>query len=466
MIRPTLLALALFCVINNACAEPGPPLPHSPGAPYAASRLADRIVLTPGANPAREMAVTFRTDTRQLTSQLQLAVALDGPQLDKAARVIEGIPLSLETENGAALFHQVRLHDLQPDTAYVYRVKGTDDWSEWLQFRTAAEGFKPFSFIYMGDMQNDILSLASRSVRQALQSVANPALIVHAGDLVSQRDDLVHDDQWGEWNQAGGFHYGMIPQVLAAGNHEYLDSLNPDGSESRTLGPHWSRQFALAQNGVEGLKSTTYFVDYQGVRFIVLDGTSALDMGTLAQQTRWLEQSLKTSRARWNIVVSHQPVFTCARPEDTEPLKLAWKPVFERYAVDLVLQGHDHCYSRVTDEAGRVASKAARAGGKIQGPVYMVSVAGSKMYGLNDRAQQQPDRSAEETQLYQTIEVQDSRLKVRSYTAAGTLYDAFDLERDARNRNHLREPVKSLPAERACTQTAGPDGFACSSRAK
>ena len=466
MIRPTLLALALFCVINNACAEPGPPLPHSPGAPYAASSLADRIVLTPGANPAREMAVTFRTDTRQLTSQLQLAVALDGPQLDKAARVIEGIPLSLETENGAALFHQVRLHDLQPDTAYVYRVKGTDGWSEWLQFRTAAEGFKPFSFIYMGDMQNDILSLASRSVRQALQSVANPALIVHAGDLVSQRDDLVHDDQWGEWNQAGGFHYGMIPQVLAAGNHEYLDSFNPDGSESRTLGPHWSRQFALAQNGVEGLKSTTYFVDYQGVRFIVLDGTSALDMGTLAQQTRWLEQSLKTSRARWNIVVSHQPVFTCARPEDTEPLKLAWKPVFERYAVDLVLQGHDHCYSRVTDEAGRVASKAARAGGKIQGPVYMVSVAGSKMYGLNDRAQQQPDRSAEETQLYQTIEVQDSRLKVRSYTAAGTLYDAFDLERDARNRNHLREPVKSLPAERACTQTAGPDGFVCSSRAK
>ncbi|MEC4241273.1 metallophosphoesterase family protein [Pseudomonas sp. DSV-1] len=466
MIRPTLLALALLSVINSACAEPGPPLPHSPGAPYAASSLADRIVLTPGANPAREMAVTFRTDTRQLTSQLQLAVALDGPQLDKAARVIEGIPLSLETENGAALFHQVRLHDLQPDTAYVYRVKGTDGWSEWLQFRTAAEGFKPFSFIYMGDMQNDILSLASRSVRQALQSVANPALIVHAGDLVSQRDDLVHDDQWGEWNQAGGFHYGMIPQVLAAGNHEYLDSLNPDGSESRTLGPHWSRQFALAQNGVEGLKSTTYFVDYQGVRFIVLDGTSALDMGTLAQQTRWLEQSLKTSRARWNIVVSHQPVFTCARPEDTEPLKLAWKPVFERYAVDLVLQGHDHCYSRVTDEAGRVASTAARAGGKIQGPVYMVSVAGSKMYGLNDRAQQQPDRSAEETQLYQTIEVQDSRLKVRSYTAAGTLYDAFDLERDARNRNHLREPVKSLPAERACTQTAGPDGFACSSRAK
>ena len=44
------------------------------------------------------------------------------------------------------------------------------------------------------------------------------------------------------------------------------------------------------------------------------------------------------------------------------------------------------------------------------------------MYGLNDRAHQQPDRSAEETQLYQTVDVQDSRLKVRSYTAARKLY--------------------------------------------
>ncbi|WP_019410470.1 purple acid phosphatase family protein [Pseudomonas psychrophila] len=466
MIRPTLLALALFSVINCACAQSVSPLPHSPGTPYAASGLADRIVLTPGANPAREMAVTFRTDTRQQASQLQLAIALDGPQLDKAAHLLEGKQVSLDTENGAALYHQVRLHDLQPDTAYVYRVKGAEGWSEWLQFHTPTEAFKPFNFIYMGDMQNDILSLASRSIRQALHSVANPALVVHAGDLVSQRDDLVHDDQWGEWNQAGGYNYAMLPQVVAIGNHEYLDSTNPDGTEGRTLSPHWSRQFALPDNGVPGLKNTTYFVDYQGVRFIVLDGTAALDMGTLTKQTEWLEKSLKNSPARWNIVVNHQPVFTCARPEDTEPLKAAWKPLFEQYAVDLVLQGHDHCYSRVTHEAGREAASLARAGGQVQGPVYMVSVAGSKMYGLNDRAQLQPDRSAEETQLYQTIDVQNASLKVRSYTAAGTLYDAFDLERDADNRNHLIEPVDDLPAERACHGTVGPDGYPCKSRGK
>lgn len=461
MTRLSLLALALATCLGSAVAEP---LPHSPGAPYAASGLADRIVLTPGANPAREMAVTFRTDVRQTASQLQLAPALDGPQLEKRAQLREGSSQALDSENGAALYHQVRLNDLQPDSAYVYRVKGAEGWSEWLQFRTAAEGFKPFRFIYLGDTQNDILSIASRTVRQALSSTASPALVVHAGDLTSQRDDLVHDDEWGEWNQAGGFHYAGVPQVVASGNHEYIDSRNADGSESRTLGPHWAKQFALPGNGVAGLESTTYVTDYQGVRFIVLDGTAALDLGTLEQQSQWLEQRLKESKARWKVVVTHQPIFTCARPEDTGPLKAAWKPLFERYAVDLVLQGHDHCYSRLSNEAGRAAAKQAHAAGKVQGPVYMVSVAGSKMYGLNDRAHQQPDRSAEETQLYQTIEVGASRLQVRSYTANGRLYDAFDLNRDKQGRNRLSEPAQKLPTERFCNGDQGPDQLPCKSR--
>jgi len=464
MIRPSLLALALAACIGSASAAE--PLPHSPGAPYAASGLADRIVLTPGADPAREMAVAFRTDSHQGATELQLAPALDGPQLEKRATLLQGSSQALDTENGAALYHQVRLTNLQPDTPYVYRVKGAAGWSEWLQFRTAATGFKPFRFIYLGDTQNDILSIASRSIRQALQATASPALVVHAGDLTSQRDDLVHDDEWGEWNQAGGFHYAGIPQLVASGNHEYLDSINPDGSEGRVLGPHWARQFALPGNGVKGLKSTTYFTDYQDVRFIVLDGTAALDLGTLDQQSQWLEQRLKESKARWKIVVTHQPIYTCARPEDTGPLKAAWKPLFERYQVDLVLQGHDHCYSRLSNANGRVAAQKDHAAGKVQGPVYMVSVAGSKMYGLNDRARTQPDRAAEETQLYQTVEVLPSRLEVRSFTANGTLYDAFDLSRDKQGRNGLSEPAKNLPAERFCTGEQGPDQLPCKSRSK
>ncbi|MGG2399120.1 fibronectin type III domain-containing protein [Pseudomonas sp. SH1-B] len=466
MSRPLLLATLLATALTTSLSHAEQAVPRSPGQPYAAGNLADRIVLTPGADAATQMAVSFRTDLQQNSATLEYGPALAGPHVVANAQQRSGETQRLDAENGPSNYHQVRLEGLSPDTAYVYRVKGSAGWSEWHQFRTAKQAFAPFTFLYLGDAQNDILNVASRTIRQALRSVARPALMVHAGDLVASRDDLAHDDEWGEWNQAGGWAYAAIPQLVAAGNHEYLDSLLPDGSESRTLGEHFPAQFAVPRNGADSLPHTSYVSDYQGVRFVVLDGTSALDLGTLETQTRWLENALKRSQATWNIVVMHQPIYTCARPEDTEPLKSTWQPLFERYKVDLVLQGHDHCYSRLTHAAGRDATHQAQQANQAIGPVYMVSVTGSKMYGLNDRAHSQPDRSAEDTQLYQTISVERSRLSVRTYSADDHLYDAFDIQRDSKGNNYLHEPRLEKPAERFCSQTSGPDGLPCTAKDK
>ena len=460
------MAAALAVSTGAAWAQPAPvQRPHSVGQPYAARNLPDRIVLSAGADAAREMAVAFRTDAAQKTAEAQIATAIDGPQLEARAKPVTGTSMPITTENGQAIYHQVRFAGLEPDSAYVYRVKGSAGWSEWLQFGTAAAEAKPFRFLYLGDTQNNILSLASRVIRQSFHATASPALVVHAGDLVAQRDEKVHDDEWGEWAQAGAYNYSIVPQLPATGNHEYVDTVLAGGGEGRALGPHWSRQFALPGNGAEGVKATTYYVDYQGVRFIALDGTAALDLSALDVQTRWLDATLASSKAKWNVVTFHQPIFTCARPQDTEELKAAWKPVFDKRKVDLVLQGHDHCYSRLTSEAGSAAATAARASGKAQGPVYLVSVTGSKMYGLNDRAGTQPDRIAEDTQLYQVVDVQDDRLQFRTHTASGRLYDGFDLIRRADGSNWLEE-TGGLIAQRRCNGAMGPDGIACTARGK
>lgn len=450
---------------SQAASKALPQPAHSVGQPYAARNLPDRIVLSAGADAAREMAVAFRTDAIQRTAEAQLAPAIDSPRLQAQANIVTGTSTPIATENGDAIYHQVRFTGLEPGRAYVYRVKGSAGWSEWLQFRTASAEAQPFRFIYLGDTQNDILAIASRVIREAFHATASPALVVHAGDLVAQREEKVHDDEWGEWTQAGGYNYAIVPQLPATGNHEYVDLIAPDGSETRKLGPHWSAQFALPANGAEGVKATTYYVDYQGVRFIALDGTAALDLGGLDAQTRWLDQTLASSKATWNVVTFHQPIFTCARPQDTEELKAAWKPVFEKRKVDLVLQGHDHCYSRLTSEQGKTASDAARADGKVQGPVYLVSVTGSKMYGLNDRADTQPDRVAEDTELYQVIDVEADRLSFRTRTATGRLYDGFDLVRDTDGSNRLIETTGLIDARR-CKGPVGPDGTPCSARLK
>jgi len=442
------------------------PVPRSAGTPYAARSLPDRIMLTPGADPSHDMAVAYRTDTAQQASEAQIAVSVDGPTLEEKAIIVSGpAGVAKDSANGPALYHQIRFSGLTPDTVYAYRLKGSAGWTEWLQFRTAAAEAKPFRFLYLGDIQNGILTYASRVIRQAFHANGGIELVVHAGDLAAQRNDLDHDDEWGEFNQAAGYNWSIVPQVPATGNHEYVDVALPNGTESRKLGPYWPLQFALPDNGAAAAKATTYFTDYQGVRFIVLDGTSAIDLGTMKAQTAWLDATLASSKAKWNVVLFHQPVFTCARPQDTSEVKAAWKPVFEKRKVDLVLQGHDHCYSRLTSEAGREASAEARKNGAIQGPVYLVSVTGSKMYGLNDRARTQPDKTAEATELYQVVDVDGDRLKFRTFTASGKLYDGFDLEKRA-DGNHLTDTTEPTIAVRTCTGNVGPDGGKCVARGK
>lgn len=462
--------LAATSTMAQVVAPPDPdilPAPlHAPNGRWASRGWADRIVLSPAADAARGAGVAWRTDTRQTAAEAQIAEEIDGPLLGFAARTVTGATAPIENENGRALYHQVRFEGLKPDTRYVYRVSAADGWSEWLPFRTAKAEFSPFRFIYLGDTQNDILEIGSRVIRSAFKEAGPAALVVHAGDLVAQREVKVHDDEWGEWTEAGGRAFAMTPQLPATGNHEYVDRILPGGEKSRVLGPHWALQFALPDNGAEGVKETSYFVDYQGVRFIVLDGTAALDLGGLGAQTRWLDATLANSPARWNVALFHQPIYTCARPEDTEELKAAWKPIFDARNIDLVLQGHDHCYGRVSNPAGAEASHADSAARRPQGPVYVVSVTGSKMYGLNDRADTQPVRAAENTELYQLIDVEADRLSFRAFTATGQLYDAFTLTRGADGRNRLTESDQSLLALRRCDGAAGPDDRPCTAEIK
>ena len=443
----------------------GEAAPAATGSPYAARNLPDRIMLSPGADPSREMGVAWRTDMAQGLAEAEIALLVPAPNFGKRAMRVTGLSHVTASENGPARYHKARFTGLQPDTAYAYRLKGAAGWSEWHQFRTPAATQAPFRFLYLGDTQNSILSIGSLAIRRALLQAGNPALMLHAGDLVASRDDMVHDDEWGEWTAAGGWALASIPQIPAAGNHEYVDHVLPGGKETRRLAPHWPLSFALPSNGAPGAEATSYVTDYQGVRFIVLDGTSAIDLGTLDAQTKWLDARLAESKARWNIVLFHQPIYTCARPNDTPVLKKAWVPLFDRHKVDLVLQGHDHCYSRLTSAQGREAGREARRNGATQGPVYLVSVGGAKMYGLNDRAMIQPDKVAEDTSLFQIIDVSPERLSVRAHLNTGLLYDGFDLIRQPDGNTRLEELPDDLATIRRCTGThphrTGPDGLPC-----
>ena len=208
------------------------------------------------------------------------------------------------------------------------------------------------------------------------------------------------------------------------------------------LGDHWRAGFALPRNGAGGehTRATTYWFDVQGVRVAVLDGTSALDLGSAQEQARWLDGVLQGNPNRWTIVLVHQPVYSPRGRQASDVLKRTLQPVIERRGVDLVLQGHDHTYGRRSgDRRGQVL------------PQYIVTVAGPKQYRLSDVAKRTMDPTAEDTQLFQVLRVDGQRLRYQARTATGRLYDDFEILRDARGRKRVVEHREGRIAPRDCS---------------
>lgn len=416
------LALGLTSVVVPAQA----PVPVTPA---DAGRRPSRVVLTWRDDPARSQAVTWRTDSLVEEAFAELAEASANPGFAALARRSPARTTAVAVPSGTAYYHEARFTALRPNTLYAYRVGDGSTWSEWFHFRTASLDPAQFSFIYLGDAQNDIRSLWSRTIRAAFQDAPRARFVVHAGDLVNVGES---DELWGEWFGAGSWINAMVPQVPAPGNHEYV-RVNRD--DPRQLAPLWRHQFSLPEDGPDGLAETVYSFDYQGARIIVLNSA---EEARLADQAAWLETRLRDNKNRWTIVVFHHPVFSVATDRDNPALRAAWKPLLDKYDVDLVLQGHDHAYGRGENLAEGVQRR------DDGGPVYVVSVSGPKMYEVGkDRAW--ATRTGANVQLYQVITVSPLALRFEARTVTGQLFDAFEISkgRGGRRRFIDRKPELS-----------------------
>lgn len=361
----------------------------------------------------------------------EFAVAEPGPQFTERTQRVSGTSKPLSSNLGVARYHSVHLSDLEPETKYVYRVGDGTNWSEWFHFTTASDEPAPFTFIYFGDAQNQVRSHWSRVVREAHLDAPRASFMLHAGDLVNRAGN---DAEWGEWFGAGAWLNAMTPSIATPGNHEY--GRNEQGQ--RSLTEHWRPQFAFPENGPEGLEESVYWIDYQGVRIISLNSNEQQ-----AKQVDWLENVLGDNPNKWTIVTFHHPMYSAAEGRDNPRLRAAWKPVFDKYRVDLALQGHDHAYARSSlDVPNENVSEGANT--RSGGTVYVVSVSGPKMYEVKEGRPFIP-RSASGAQLYQLIHIDGDALRYEARLATGELYDAFTLKKREGQVNELVEHVPDTP---------------------
>ncbi len=378
---------------------------------HAPTPVPDRLILNWSADPATTQSFTWRTDTSVTAAEVQYGPTTDGPLFQKTVATAKATSTPLTTDISTAHYHSATLTNLSPATSYTYRVGDGVNWSSWYRFQTAAAQAAPFEFLYFGDAQNNIAEHCAHMFASALRHAPNARFMVHAGDLIN---NFNNDAQWGEWHRAMSFVSHTIPSITTPGNHEY-GSINGQ----RGITTHWRSTFTLPAHGPESYEETTYYIDYQGLRMISLDSNRVTP-----EQTAWLENTLQNNPNRWTILTFHHPVLSPAKGRDNPKIREMWQPLIEKYKVDMVLNGHDHTYARSSLQ---------------NGVVYAVSVLGPKQYNLERKPWMA--RTAEDTQLFQIIRVDAGKLSYESRTAAGVLYDAFELLKQPKKQNRLIDRI-------------------------
>jgi 3',5'-cyclic AMP phosphodiesterase CpdA len=412
-----------------------------PPPPAAAGAIPSRIVLTWAGDPARTQAVTWRTELAAASPQAQIAKFSANPKFEPSARTITATFAKDDLGDGRwATHYAARFQGLEPGTAYCYRVGDGQVWSEWNVFRTASTRPEPFRFLYVGDEQNSIKSLWSRSIRRAYAAAPDARFLVHAGDLVAEGYD---DNLWGEWSDALSFISATVPSIPVPGNHDlHRPAGAVDAKTSLAAAWPWSRHFALPSNGpdLDDMPGQSYYLDYQGVRFIALDVNAFAELGYDAaarkrvtdQEVAWAERVLSDNPNRWTIVVQHQGIYAIAQDREYAAMRAALAPLYEKHHVDLVLQGHDHVYARTHKIArDRIADPAS------PGVVYVISVSGPKMYKTQKVNSQYMAKMIEDEQFYQIIDVSPERLALTAYSIDGAVADGFELRKDGASSTYI-----------------------------
>lgn len=405
-----------------------------------ASLNPDRLFLTFYGDPASGRAITWRTGGRNNKAPAYAEIAkAEGGSYFKASAIrinatteILNLNVAKGNKQGTVKYHSAIFKDLEPDTLYAYRVgDGGAYWSEWIQFRTASREVKPFKFVYFGDAQNGVLEHWSRTIRMAYQTEPNASFALHAGDLINESHS---DNEWAEWYKAGGFLHAQWSGVPVTGNHEYIDKKSSKEIKNK-LSILWRPQFTLPVIAElpEELHETVYSLEYQGMQMIVLNSNKLLE-----EQTPYLEAQLKKPGFNWKVVTFHHSMFSPRRgiSEKSDMMEAQWRPLFEKYNVDLVLQGHDHTYTRgqlpIRNNSGFVKDSFQT--------VYVTSVSGPKQYPINQDYMKsfipkglKAIRNGENTQFFQVVSIDGDQLNYKAYTTTGQLYDEATITKDLKS---------------------------------
>lgn len=288
--------------------------------------------------------------------------------------------------------HFATLPNLLPNTLYTYRVIVNGALLGEGTFRTAkAPGDNQFNFVVFGD--SGAGSPAQSSLASLMERLDFSFGLI-TGDVIYEGGDEAEFDPHYFIPYKNLIH--RLPIFPVVGNHDLLAD-NGVTFQSHFFHPH----------------GRLYYDFFWGnTHFIALDSTYTSFHSPDPKQLAWLEQTLAASTAPWKIVYFHHPPYSSGIYGNDAHALQDFVPFFEKYGVDVVLNGHAHSYERTHP---------------INGITYIVTGGGGAgLTAVGSNAFTAHSRSGHHLLLG---EMTEGALTLKAIDGTGAVFDSITLQR-------------------------------------
>ncbi|MEV4618819.1 metallophosphoesterase family protein [Asanoa sp. NPDC049573] len=405
------------------------------------------IILGVGANESQRIVTWYSTaDTAQEVEVAPTAALVNGEFPANAATFDASGAANIATSGG--FNRHATISSLREHTSYSYRVGAQDGWSPTYSFKTQDfEG--DYDFLFYGDPQ--IGSSGNVAKDQAgwqdtldVSLAANPdaELLVSGGDQVESANT---ESQWNAFLAPDKLR--QYPWAATIGNHD----VGGKAYEQHLYTPNTDRSGPLYANGnpASNTSGGDYWYIYKDTLFVDLNSNSYSttsggggDEAHIKYVTDVINQH--GADAKWTVLVYHHAIYSPAdhaQDGDNKVRRVDFPTAFSKLGVDLVLQGHDHSYSRSylvkngekanPDEQPGAADVFAGPGGVLY--VTGNSSSGSKYYDITEPAKDEatsgagngPDPLNPDNYWYNSVQNQEH---VRSYVKVQVRSDKLVVE--------------------------------------
>lgn len=332
--------------------------------------------------------------------------------------------------NTGLIEHEAVIRNLASGGIYEYRLMqgNRPAWDKITYSFPAAkyQGEDRFTFFAAGDIGEPVADGGTPD--QMGKTLAQRVSDFDFGLLLG---DIIYPDGKSEVYDAQLFDYftevfPYVPIFSVLGNHDWHE---PE--------KNYMQEWKLPHN------EHYYSFDYGNTHFVALD-TEMGGMYDIENQLAWLKEDLeKHKNAPWLIVYLHHNGHSCTYKKDYEGVVKLY-PIFAKYGVDLVLNGHAHTYERLNpmDGTGTLVSGYNGPTDSYENPKGFVAItagSGGKLRGIgSDPKPYSPDpencrypgltAKAIHDWVYLQISINGNTLEGKAYTTHGNkMVDRFTM---------------------------------------